>query len=137
MARVSGWEKRLKEVVQKHMGMVSRYGESDCFIIADDAHEAITGEKLAPPDKYNRDYSDEKSALRRLAEHGYKSVEDVLDKNFEEVIPTLAQRGDLGVAEVEGVTAAGVFTQMGFMTRGTRNVLFLPASQVKKAYKVR
>lgn len=137
MARVDGWERRLKEVVEKHMALPSVYKISNCFIICNDAHEAVMGVKLAPETEYDLNYEDEQGALRRMVEQGYKSVEDILDRNLEEIAPSLAQRGDMGVVEVDGVVAGGVFTQIGFMTRGTKQVVFLPSSQVKKAYKVR
>lgn len=134
--RKAGWEKRLRETVEKHMASESEYGVSDCLIIALDAIEAVTGEDPYPPSKFDRVYSDERGALRCLVKAGFKSVDEVLAAKFSEIPTSMAQRGDVGVVDIDGMIAAGVFTQLGFMSRGKSKVVFLPASQVKTAYKV-
>ncbi len=39
-------ERELRLVVEKHIALPSAYGVSDCYIIADDAVEAVTGKRM-------------------------------------------------------------------------------------------
>lgn len=134
--RVEGWERRLKLAVEKHIRLPAEYGVSDCLIIALDGIEAVTGEDPYPRATFDRVYSTAQGALRCLKQAGFDTVGDVLRAKFPEVAPSLAQRGDVGLCEHDGQLVAGLFTQLGFMTRGTRAVVFLPASAVTKAFKV-
>ncbi|MDM9644461.1 hypothetical protein [Rhizobium sp. S163] len=133
MARVLGWEKRLKSVVEKHQALPSVYGTSDCYLIADDGVEAVTGERMYVG---ALGYKTEAGAAKKLRQHGFESVRDAFAAKFEEIPPSMAQRGDIGVVERDGVLSGGVFTSIGFMTRGADAVEFLPSSEVAHAFKV-
>lgn len=132
MPRLKGWENALKEVIEKHMALPSEYGVSDCYLLPDDAVEAITGERMYPDVLY----SNEIGAAKALRAHGFETVEQAFAAKFEECPFSLAQRGDIGVVYDNGETCGGVFTALGFMTRSTTGVAFLEASRVAKAFKV-
>ncbi|MCC5777844.1 hypothetical protein H7H48_02180 [Nitratireductor sp. B36] len=130
--RVPDWEKRLNEVIEKHMALPSEYGVSDCYLIPADAFEAITGEKLYPGVRYKT----EAGAGKQLRKRGFETVEDAFRARLPEIGRLMAQRGDLGVVERDGVISGGVFTSIGFATRGERSLEFLPATEVKTAFQV-
>lgn len=131
--RVKGWEKRLKAVVEKHMALPSVYGVSDCYIITDDAVEAVIGEQMY---KGVRNYKTETGAAKKLHQHGFETVEDAFAAKFEIIPASLAQRGDIGVVFSDGSMCGGFFTALGFFTRDKDAPVFLPVSQVQTAFKV-
>jgi hypothetical protein len=133
MARQPGWEKRLNAVVAKHQALPSEFGTSDCYLIADDGVEALLGERMYP-DAIG--YKTEAGAARKLRQHGFDTVRDAFAAKFAEIAPSMAQRGDIGVVDRGGVLSGGLFTSIGFMTRGADAVEFLPASAVTYAFKV-
>lgn len=133
MTRVKDWEKRLKIVTQKHMALPSVYGVSDCYIIADDAVEAVIGEQMYPG---VRNYKTEKGAAKKLQQHGFSTVEHAFAAKFETIAPSLAQRGDIGVIYDNGVVCGGFFTALGFATRNKDDLVFVPVGRVKFAFKV-
>ena len=133
MTRLPDWVKRLNAVVAKHLALPSQYGVSDCYIIADDGVEAVTGERMYAG---ALGYKTEAGAARKLRQHGFETVRDAFAAKFEEIPVALAQRGDIGVIDRDGVLSGGVFTGVGFMTRGVGAVEFVPASAVSHAFKV-
>lgn len=132
--RLPDWEKRLKAAIEKHMALPSAYGVSDCYLIADDAVEAVTGKTMYGTEA--RRYKTPAGAGKQLRKRGFETVEDAFRARFAEVPPTLAQRGDIGVVESDGEICGGVFTALGFAVRDTKRVRFLPASAVKAAFRV-
>lgn len=132
MERKAGWEARLKNVIMKHQRLPSQYGVSDCYLIPDDAVEALTGERMFP----DVTYDSEMGAAKALVAHGFHTVEDAFASKFEAVHPALAQRGDIGVTESNGQICGGVFSAIGFVTRDNSKVVYLPVSSVKSAFKV-
>lgn len=134
MSRISGWEKRLNAVVAKHEALPSDWGISDCFVIPDDAVEALTGAVMYPT---ARGYRTEVGAAKALRRHGFANVREAFSVRFSEIPPVMAQRGDIGVIERDGASSGGVFTVLGFMTRAHGGpVEFIPASAVTAAFKV-
>lgn len=128
------WENRLNDVVAKHQVLPAVWGVSDCYVIPDDAVEAVIGERMYPN---ARSYKTEAGAGKQLRRHGFGNVAEALAAKFEEIPRVLAQRGDIGVIERDGQFSGGVFTSIGFLTRAHgHDVQFLPASVVTRAFKV-
>lgn len=133
MQRLNGWENNLNAVIKKHMALPSEYGVSDCYLIADDAVEAVTGERMFA----DIQYSNEIGAAKELRRYGFETVADAFAFKFEEIAPSLAHRGDIGVIENNaGQICGGFFSSIGFVARDENNLVFLPVSKVKTAYKV-
>ena len=151
--RHDDWEERLNAVVAKHQAMPGEWGKSDCWIMAMDAVEAVTGERILP---HLQKYSTEAEGYKHFRKAGYKeTVEEALtDVLGEPISPLMAQRGDVGVIEREGRISCGVFTSAGFAVRtiygyierdGRKRVevttgydlQFFPPSTVFRAYQVR
>ena len=131
--RHSDWLKRLNSVVAKHQALPARYGVSDCYIIADDAVEAVTGEQMFAG---ARDYTTPAGAAKQLRRHGFETVREAFAAKFAEVPVLQARRGDIGVYDNNGELSGGVFTAVGFMVRGEETIVFLPATAVLSAFKV-
>jgi len=131
--RVADWESRLKLAIQRHMELPSAYGVSDCYIIADDAVEAVTGKRMY---SRARNYKTAKGAAKRLLAHGFQTVEDAFAAKFARVPVMLAQRGDIGVVYRGGEVIGGVFTGIGFITRDKDHMTILPFAEVTHAFKV-
>ena len=133
MTRVPGWEDRLNSVVAKHQALPSQYGVSDCYLIADDGVEAVTGAQMYAD---VRTYTTPAGAAKLLRKRNFKNVRAAFAAKFAEIGVLSAQRGDIGVVERDGVVSGGLFTAIGFMTRGEGSVEFLPLSQVTAAFRV-
>lgn len=132
--RMKDWEKRAKAVIEKHMALPSKFGVSDCYLIADDMVEAVTGHKMFPVNA--RKYTTEQGAAKKLAQYGFKNVEEAFASVWESINPHQAHRGDIGIYDNNGSLCGGAFTAQGFMSRDETRVVFLPASRVKIAFKV-
>ncbi|KKX29173.1 hypothetical protein [Rhizobium sp. LC145] len=134
MSRHPDWEIRLNAVVAKHQAMPGEWGKSDCYMIPDDAVEAVIGERMYPA---ALGYKTEAGAGKKLRRHGFENVAQAFAARFPEIGVLMAQRGDIGVIEREDQFSGGVFTAIGFMTRAHGGpVQFLPASAVTRAFKV-
>lgn len=131
--RVIDWEKKLKLAIEKHSSLPSTYGVSDCYIIADDAVEAVTGKRMFAN---ARNYKTAKGAAKKLMARGFLTVEDAFAAKFPRIPVAMAQRGDIGVIYRDGEVTGGVFTGIGFMTRDADHVVFLPISHVAHAFRV-
>ncbi len=135
MTRIKDWEKAAKTVIEKHIALPSQFGLSDCYLIADDMVEAVTGTKMFGVDAGK--YTTEQGAAKKLAKHGFTTVEDAFASKFEQISPLQAQRGDIGIyLNDDGSLCGGAFTALGFMSRDDKRVIFLSASRVKSAFKV-
>ena len=131
--RTSDHIKRLNAVVAKHQALPAQYGVSDCYVIADDAVEAITGKQMFPG---ARRYKTPAGAAKQLRKRGFSTVREAFAAKFAEVPVLQAQRGDIGIYDNNGELSGGVFTALGFMVRGAEGIVFLPATAALAAYRV-
>ena len=127
------WIRRLNAVVAKHQALPAQYGVSDCYLIPDDAVEAVTGKQMYPG---ARRYKTPAGAAKQLRKRGFETVRDAFASKFAEVSVLHAQRGDIGVYDNNGEISGGVFTALGFMVRGQEEVIFLPPSAALAAFRV-
>lgn len=134
MARLSDWEKRLADCLARHQAAPAQWGVSDCYMMADDAVEAVTGARMYPE---ALGYSTERGAARKLKAHGFANVREAFAAKFREVPVLMAQRGDVGVIERDGQVAGGFVTAAGFATRAHGGpVEFLPLRTVTAVFRV-
>ena len=127
------WIKRLNAVVAKHQALAAQYGVSDCYLIPDDAVEAVTGKQMYPG---ARRYKTPAGAAKQLRKRGFETVRDAFASKFAEVAVLRAQRGDIGVYENNGEISGGIFTALGFMVRGQEEIIFLPPTAALAAFRV-
>jgi hypothetical protein len=122
----------LNAVIVKHRNLPSEYGVSDCYIIADDAVLAVTGERMFP----DVEYTSELGAAKELLSRGFENVEQAFASKFEVIPVSMAQRGDIGVTVSDGQICGGFFTALGFACRDAKQLRFFPINRVKTAFKV-
>lgn len=134
MPRHPDWLNRLNKVVADHQALPAQYGLSDCYIIADDAVEAVTGKTMHGANA--RRYKTPAGAGKQLRKRGFETVRDAFAARFAEIPVLMAQRGDIGVYDNNGEISGGVFTSAGFMTRGAEEIVFLPPTAVLAAFRV-
>lgn len=132
--RQDGWEQRLNAVVAKHQALPSEWGVSDCYMLPDDAVEAMIGARMYPG---ALGYKTESGAGKKLRRFGFANVAEAFAARFQKIMWVEAMRGDIGVIERDGQFSGGVFTSIGFATRPHEGpVIFLPLSQVTAAFRV-
>ncbi|MAB00099.1 MAG: hypothetical protein CMN87_12075 [Stappia sp.] len=141
--RLAGWEERVLDVIADHQGRPfewgGRRGGSDCHMMAMDAVEAVTG---ADP------YADERGryrtaigALRRFTARGFSGLGDAYAAVLDEVPPSLARRGDIGLVQVADASgrlaeAAVVILPPHAYGKSEQGALRLPLSAVTRAFRV-
>ena len=94
--RVADWEPRLSEVIEGARDKPFKWGVHDCCIFAADCVLAISGKD--PMEGLRGQYSDRRSALEILNEHGGPdALFDARLKRIgaQEIMPAYAQRGDV------------------------------------------
>lgn len=120
--------------IERHSALPFEYGKSDCLTFAVDVARAISGVDAM---KGRRGYKNQQGAMRALKRSGFSDVGDALASKFEEVPPSLAGRGDLGVIVGDEVTVAVVFVGPYAVGKevpgGVRQV---PRSAVARAFRV-
>lgn len=100
------WPDRLLAEIDRHANLPWQYGTSDCLTFAMDCVQAMTGED---PMEGARDYTTIEGAYKRLKKAGFATIADALADRFEEIPPSLAQRGDVGIVPGEEFQVAVVF----------------------------
>lgn len=143
MTRHPDWERRLNAVVEKHRDLPGEWGVSDCWMLAVEAHEAVTGAGLLP--KLRR-YKSEKAGYRLFAKHGFATVGEALASVLPEIGRLSAGRGDLGTIERDGVESCGVVTAVGVAVKTlygsdaggivAAQLEYHPLSSLTRAFKV-
>lgn len=97
--RVDQWPSRMRAALERHQREPFMWGASDCARMWGDTVAAVTGENPLAGWRY----ASERGAVRELLARGYKSAFDFISKNYDEIPPSLARRGDFGFpAEIEG-----------------------------------
>lgn len=91
--RVDGWDVRLLEALEAQMAGPFAWGERDCATLFAAAVTAVTGTDRSAP---FRPWGSERTARRRLAAAGVRSVLAFCEREFDEIVPADARRGDVG-----------------------------------------
>lgn len=133
MIRREDWPERLIEAIGTHAGLPFEWGISDCFLLPMDCVLAMTD---TDPWWEERGYTSAAGAAKRLRRHGFASVADAFAAKFEEIPPTLAGRGDIGVIETPDGLAGVVFMDTGAIGKAEAGVRRVARSLVVRAFKV-
>ena len=102
--RVSGWEDAVLAVIERHSATPYAAGSADCFVMAMDAIEALTGTRPYAQVRYRSD----KGALLQLARRGFPRLGDAIGALFPERPRGLAQRGDIAVLNSDKGDTLGI-----------------------------
>ena len=118
MQRTDDWAERLAAFVEERQKLAFEWGPNDCVTHAADAVQAMTGEDPLGP--LRGAWSDEASARLALAEHGglQAAVTGVMGDPL--ATPMLAQRGDVVLVRLRGVTDDASDTELLAICLGAR-----------------
>ncbi len=134
--RLHDWPHRLAAVVERHSTEPFAWGTSDCLVLVDDVHQALTGAAVAPDDPWRGAYKTKRGAAGQIRRRGHESLEAVLRAHLPEVPPALAQRGDVGVVDHDGVTGCAVCLGGVWLAKHEAGTLTLPRTAIKTAFHI-
>jgi hypothetical protein len=136
LTRLPDWDRRLARMVSEIGTAPGIWGQSDCLLTAAAGVEAVTGVDIMRP--WRGRYKSEAGAARLMRKEGCTDVEDVFRDFFglPEIGRLMAQRGDVGVVDQDGMICAGFVCDLGFLARTETGRIILPQSAIKTAFKV-
>lgn len=91
--RIDGWDAGLLAVIERHQAGTYVPGSTDCFMLAMDAAQALTGVRPYPKVRYATDAG----ALKVMKRHGFASLREAVAALFAERPAGHWQRGDIAV----------------------------------------
>lgn len=129
--RVSRWEDRLVEFIDAHLFVPFAWGTNDCVTFAAKWIEVCTGEKVFEPE-----HDDVHTAAAELAKRGgiAQAIRDVLGDPLPN--PLAAQRGDIGLVEIEGRQSAVVVIGADAVGPGEGGLHKAPITSLVMAWRV-
>ncbi|WP_421912725.1 DUF6950 family protein [Mesorhizobium sp.] len=134
LTRLPDWDRRLARLVPEIASTPGVWGQTDCLLTVMDVVAEITG--FDPAADIRGRYKTESGAARILRKRGFDDVEMALASLFPPVGALMAQRGDVGVVEQDGMLCAGFVCDRGFMVRSEAGCTILPQTAIKSAFKV-
>jgi hypothetical protein len=134
--RREDWPERLVAVLDRTGGEAFAWGVSDCFTLAMDVVEALTG---ADPWASERGtYQSGAGAVRRLAANGFADLPAFLGLLGAEIAPAFGRRGDLGLtADAVGGLSIVVCDGAAWVGRAEHTgLLRIPIARVCRAWRI-
>lgn len=95
--RLSDWEDRLADYLIGIRDMPHTYGSHDCALHGANSVLAMTGDDFGAP--FRGRYHTELGAARALRKYGAGTLDATFSAHFEDVLPALARRGDIVLAQ--------------------------------------
>jgi len=134
--RVADWRARLAAALHRHERQPFSWGQSDCFLMAMDAAEAITG--IDPYADERGKYRSAVGAARRLKRRGFDSPEEALAAVADTVPRPAIRAGDIAVVDDnQGGEALVISIGRCLHGKSPSGILRLPLSAAKRAYRFR
>lgn len=131
--RRQDWPRRLQQFCRERRRMPFAWGTNDCATLAADWVLEATG--ADPMYGVRGLWSDARQAMERLAELGgmRQAVTDIMGA---EILPTLAQRGDLVLIEIDGRETLAVCVGDHALGSADAGALLAPMSGAVAAWRV-
>lgn len=126
--RVQNWDQAAVAVLESHLAMPFKWGETDCSTMAADVVRAVTGEDILPV----RGWRDKAAAMDELRARG--GLEAAVDAVLPAVPVMMAQRFDIGLWRQGLVSALVVCTGAGFIGKTLDGRMVLPRAAAVKAW---
>jgi hypothetical protein len=135
MTRLPDWPDRLIAAIERHESLVFSYGTSDCMQLAMDCAQAVTAKHPYPK---ARRYRTKRGAAACLKRHGFGNIIEALAAAYLEIAPSLARRGDIGIAFEGNMPCAVVCEGLLFAGKppGTVGLVRVPRARVERAFAV-
>lgn len=141
MIRFHDWESRLADYIESVRNIPFTWGSFDCCLFACDAVMAMTGLDMA--EDFRGKYSTDREALVALREFAGGGVAELaakraLELGIREVVPAMAQRGDVVLVDNQGNDALGIVGLDGLTAycAGVGGLVELPRKFWKTAYRI-
>ncbi len=135
--RLEGWERRVEDVIQAAESEPYVLGQHDCFKVACQAVEALTGVDLWS--EWAGRYSTQREALKLIAEYGGGTFDDAFSRLFGVELddnPLFARRGDVLKFERDGVPHLGVCRGRGVVVLGENGLMKIPLRACAGVWKI-
>lgn len=149
MKRVDNWESKLFDFLKNRSPLPMEWGKTDCFLLAVDALEVLTGvdcDKLDVKKRFRGKYKTTRQAYRILTKHSGGGVAQTFQMIASRlrlpVVPySFAGRGDIALLNIEteigGVREViGVVTGKNIIVQGKLGLINLRLNLAKKIWKV-
>jgi len=149
MKRSDNWESKLFSFLKNRSTLPMEWGKTDCFLLAVDSLQVITGvdcDQLDPKNPFRGKYRTMRSAYRILKRYPGRDVSGMFQffaniLRLPVVSYAFAGRGDIALLNVEseigGVREViGVVTGRDIAVQGKSGLLNVQLNQAKKVWKV-
>jgi hypothetical protein len=123
LMRVSAWDQELMAAISDHAARPYQSGSSDCFCMAMDCIEAVSGKRHYGDVTYSTDAG----AAKQMRKKGFDKLGDAIAAVLPEREPGHIQRGDIAILPVDTGEALGVVVSGGIAWRSD-TLKFLPMS---------
>lgn len=130
--RQQGWEDAVLAVIERHRAMAYAAGTADCFVMAMDAVEAMTGTRPYPGVRYKTD----RGALGQLRRRGFARLGDAIAALFPERPAGHARRGDIAVLISERGDTLGIVWGQAVLCRLGDGVVQRPVSAARVIFAI-
>lgn len=134
MQRREDWATRLMTMIATEQARPFAWGRADCATLFAGAVEAVTGHH---PFAHLGTWQSETGALRLLSAAGVHSVLEFCMREFDEIVPADARRGDVGFSlDVTCLTCPAVVTGAEAVSRDAGGWIVMPRLALVRAFKV-
>lgn len=133
MSRLRDWQSRLSRCIAARLSKRFAWGEHDCVLFAADCIEACTG--VDPAAEMRGTYSDAAGAARLVKNRGGMAAIAAAHCGSE-VLPALAQTGDIGLVFNDGRECLAVCGGSTWHAPSAAGVVALPMQQALRAWRV-
>jgi len=131
MARFRDWQSRLAACLAERRARAFEWGKHDCCLFVCDAVQAMTGRDPAAD---VRGYRTERAAARIVKKLG--GMRAIGGSRFgEEILPALAQTGDVGLVVVEGRESLALCSGTNWIAPGLDQLETLPSDAALMAWR--
>lgn len=141
--RLPGWAERLAQCVEVARTRRFRWGEHDCCLWTAAVVQALTGYDLGEP--FRGTYGTSDGASGRIRQDGVEGLGELLASlafrwGFPEILPTLAQRGDVVLCDTSGragwPVSCGICVGSVVLSTGREGLIALPLSSGLRAWSI-
>ena len=146
-ARLEQWPERLADLIEARHAQPFAWGVQDCALFACDAVQAMTG--IDPAIAFRGRYKDRRGAYSALGQflgvdgkrHSKAALGSVWAKiavkhGWWEVPPAFAQRGDVGLLDLDGRGTLAICMGAIFAAAGPSGVVFIPHGHARRAWHI-
>lgn len=132
--RVENWPSIMRRAIAAHARQPFVWGASDCSFVFDIIRDMTGRDPIAEI----RGYSSELGALRALRAAGYATTLDLIERNFVEIPPATAQRGDIGYPSniAHPLMSPAIIDGANCYSKEPRGAVVFPRNHIARAWRV-